>query len=176
MPRSRIGRSLETLSAAHRYATHSVVRDCDEPGEHRVGINLEDAGDRTNPQAFRQRAHRPHELFRRHARAMQWRAVGLLEITATAGAMQLSPRATARMPVGPNITQPEPAAIATVGIGTEMARGMHLAAAAARGDDVGWWGTGGLRARRGGVLTRIARGLVGEARKGLRDTAGLAGW
>src|SRR5207244_2418246 len=103
------------------------------------------------------------------------RAVGLLEITATAGAMQLSPRATARMPVGPHITQPEPAAIATVGIGTEMARGMHLAAAAARGDDVGWWGTGGLRARRGGVLTRIARGLVGEARKGLRDTAGLAG-
>src|SRR5438874_9674404 len=96
MPRSRIGRSLETLPAAHRYATHSVVRDCDEPGEHRVGINLEDAGDRTNPQAFRQRAHRPHELFRRHARAMQWRAVGLLEITATAGAMQLSPRATAK--------------------------------------------------------------------------------
>src|SRR2546421_12977246 len=81
-----------------------------------------------------------------------------------------------RRPVGPHITQPEPAAIATVGIGTEMPRRVHLAAAAARGDDVGWWGTGGLRARRGGVLTRIARGLVGEARKGLRDTAGLAGW
>ncbi len=80
------------------------------------------------------------------------------------------------MTVGANIAQPEPAAIATVGIGTEMVRGVHLAAAAARGDDGGWRGTGGLRARRGGVLTRVAMGLVGEARKGLRDTGGLAGW
>jgi len=102
--------------------------------------------------------------------------VGLLEVAATAGAMQLSPGATAGMTVGTNIAQPEPAAIATGGIGTEMARGVHLAAASARGDDVRWWGAGGLRARRGGVLTRVAMGLVGEARKGLRGTGGLAGW
>jgi len=57
-----------------------------------------------------------------------------------------------------------------------MARGVHLAAASARGDDVRWWGAGGLRARRGGVLTRVAMGLVGEARKGLRDPRALTGW
>ena len=37
-------------------------------------------------------------------------------------------------------------------------------------------GAGGLRARRGGVLTRVAMGLVDEARKGLRGTGELAGW
>jgi hypothetical protein len=57
-----------------------------------------------------------------------------------------------------------------------MARGGHLAAAAACGDDGGWGGAGGLRARRGGVLTRVAMGRVGEARKGLRGTGELAGW
>src|SRR3989475_8144691 len=102
--------------------------------------------------------------------------VGLLEVAATAGAMPLAPGATAGMTVGTNIAQPEPAAIATGGIGTEMARGVHLAAASARGDDGRWWGAGGLRARRGGVLTRVAMGRVGEARKGLRGTGGLAGW
>src|SRR6266581_622102 len=102
--------------------------------------------------------------------------VGLLEVAATAGAMQLAPGATAGMTVGTNIAQPELAAIATVGIGTEMARGVHLAAASARGDDGGWRGAGGLRARRGGVLTRVAMGRVGEARKGLRGTGVLAGW
>src|SRR5439155_21632992 len=81
-----------------------------------------------------------------------------------------------RKSVGIHIAQPEQAAIATVGIGTEMARGVHLAAASACGDDGGWRGAGGLRARRGGVLTRVAMGLVGEARKGLRGTAELAWW
>src|SRR5262249_62275276 len=77
---------------------------------------------------------------------------------------------------GRDVAQAAAAAIATVGIGTEMARGGHLARPSSRGGHAGWWGAGGLRARRGGVLTRVAMGLVGEARKGLRGTGGLAGW
>src|SRR5216110_2878593 len=96
--------------------------------------------------------------------------VGLLEVAATAGAMQMSPGATAGMTVGTNIAQPEPAAIATGGIGTEMARGGHLAAASARGDDVRWWGAGG------GLLTGVAVGLGGGAGKGLGGGGGLGGW
>ena len=49
---------------------HGVVRDCDEPDEHRVGINFEDTGHRTDAQAFGQRAHRPHEPLGRHALTM----------------------------------------------------------------------------------------------------------
>src|SRR5207245_7444034 len=92
------------------------------PLQHRVGVDLKHPGHGTDAQALRQRAHRPHQLVGRHTRAMQRGAVGLLEIAATAGAMQLAPRATAGMTVGINIAQPEPAAIATVGSGTEMAR------------------------------------------------------
>src|SRR5438094_10325094 len=100
--------------------------------------------------------------------------VGLLEVAATAGAMQLSPGATAGMTVGTNIAQPEPAAIATGGIGTEMARGVHLAAASARGDEAGWWGGGGLRARGGGVLTGIEMGRAGGGGRGHRGAGGVA--
>src|SRR3989442_3001543 len=107
---------------------------------------------------------------------MQRRAVGLLEIAATARAIGLAQRSTAGMTVGTHIAQPEPAAIATGGIGTEMARGVHLAAASTRGDDGGWRGAGGLRARRGGVLTRVAMGLVGEARQRLRGTGEPGRW
>src|SRR5262249_4245791 len=141
-----------------------------------MGIDLKHAGHGTEAQALGQRAHRPHQLVGCHTLAMQRGAVGLLAIAATATAMQLAPRATAGMPVGMNIAPPEPTAIATVGIGTAMARGVHLAAGSAGGDDGGWWGAGGLRARRGGVRTRVARGLVGEARKGLRGTGELTGW
>src|SRR6266481_5640533 len=66
---------------------------------------------------------------------MQWCAVGLLEIASTAAAMQLAPRATAGMPVGSDIAQPYPAAIATVGIGTEMVGGVDLAR---RRQRLGW--------------------------------------
>jgi hypothetical protein len=52
---------------------------------------------------------------------MKDRAMGFEEVALTTAAIQLSPRATAGMTVGADIAQPEPAAIATVRIGTEMA-------------------------------------------------------
>src|SRR5438128_3605691 len=100
--------------------------------------------------------------------------MGRLEVAAPAGAMQLAPGSTVGVTVGTYIAQPEPAAITTGGSGTAMARGVHLAAASACGDDGGWRGTGGLRARRGGVLTRVTMGLVGEARKGCGCFGALA--
>ncbi len=62
-----------------------------------------------------------HDEVDRHAFAMQERAMGLEEVTLTTATIQLSPGATTGMPVGADIAQPEPAAIATVRIGTEMA-------------------------------------------------------
>ena len=68
---------------------------------------------------------------------MQRGAVGLLAVATTARAMQLSPGAAVGMPVGREMAQPEPAALATGRSGTAMARGVHLAAASACGDDGG---------------------------------------
>src|SRR5690242_16437378 len=97
---------------------------------------------------------------------MQRCAMRLQNIPVPGATVELSPGTAVGMPVGRDMAQPAPAAIATGGSGAAMARGIHLAAASACGDDGGWRGTGGLRARRGGVLTRVTMGLVGEARKG----------
>src|SRR3989442_16030578 len=96
---------------------------------------------------------------------MHRRARRLKKIPVTCAAVELSPGTAVGMPVGRDIAQPEPAAIATGGSGTEMARGVHLAAASACGDDGGGRGTGGLRARRGGVVTPVTIGVLGEARE-----------
>jgi hypothetical protein len=40
-----------------------MIGDGNEPGQDRVGINLEDAGHSTDAQALRQGAHRPHQFF-----------------------------------------------------------------------------------------------------------------
>src|SRR5438128_2306029 len=109
-----------------------MIRYLDHPCQDRVRIDLKHAGHGTDAQALRQRAHRPHQLLGPHALAMQRRAMGLLEGAATAGAMQLAPGATAGMPVGRDIAQAEPAAIPTVGIGTEMPGGVDLAPASSR--------------------------------------------
>src|SRR5262249_31437683 len=123
-----------------------------------------------------QRAHRPHQLLGRHALAMQRGAMGLLEVAATAGAMQLPPGATVGVTVGAEIAEPHPALIRTGWIRAEMRRRVHLARAAPRGDDAGWWGAGRLGTRHSCLRTGLAVGLVGEARKGLRDPKALTGW
>src|SRR6266446_4823576 len=103
-------------------------------------------------------------------------AHGLLEIAITARAMQLPPGATARMTVGRNIAQAEPAAIRTVGIGTEMPGGVDLARPSPRGHEAWWRRCGGGRARGGGGRTGVAVRLVGMARKGWGLTLTLWQW
>src|SRR6266446_10708623 len=90
--------------------------------------------------------------------------------------MQLAPWSTVGMLMGTDIAQPHPAPIGTGGLRAEMRRRVHLARAATRGDDAGWWGAGRLWVRHSGLRTGLAVGLVGEARKGLRDPRALAGW
>src|SRR5205807_7280062 len=123
------------------------------PLQHGVRGNLEHPGDGADAQALRQRTHRPHPLLGHYAPAMPGCAVGLLARATTARAMQLAPRSTAGMTVGRDMAQAEPAAIRTVGSGTEMPGGVDLARPSPRGHEAGWRSCGGLRARGGGGLT-----------------------
>src|SRR6267143_5503017 len=107
---------------------------------------------------------------------MQGCAVGLLEIASTAAAMRLAPRATAGMPVGSDIAQPYPAAIATVGIGTEMVGGIDLARPSSRGSHAGWRAPGRLGSVLVGLLTGGTGGLAGETRKRLRVAGAVVRW
>src|SRR5882724_4840354 len=102
--------------------------------------------------------------------------MGLLEVAATAGAMQLAPWSTAGMPIGAEIAEPHPALIRTVRIGAEMLRGIHLARPSPRGHDAGWRATGRLGCVRVGLLTGGIEGLAGEARKRLQVAGALARW
>src|SRR5262249_32012387 len=153
-----------------------VVRHLNQPRQDGIGVDLKHPGHRTNAQPFTQRAHRPHQLLGRHALAVQRGAMGLLEVAATAGAMQLAPGATVGVTVGTDIAQPHPAPIGTGGLRAELRRRVHLARAATCGDDAGWWGAGRLWTRPSGLRTGLAVGRVDEARKGLRDPRALPGW
>src|SRR5262249_5426081 len=132
-------------------------------------------GHSPDAQAFRQHAHRPHQLLGRHALAMQGRAMGLLEVAATAGAMQLAPGAAVGMPIGRDITQPEPATIRTVGIGTEMPGGVDLGPATSRRDAAWCRGTRGFTVRRHRLCTEVAVRFTDETWEGFGRPGAFAG-
>src|SRR5438128_11572212 len=104
---------------------------------------------------------------------MQRGAMGLQHEVATGGAVQLPPGTATGMAIGTDIPAPHQAIIATVRIGAEVVRGVHLARAAARGYDAGWRATGRLGSVLVGLLTGGTRGLAGEARKRLQLTGAL---
>src|SRR5499427_3714691 len=105
---------------------------------------------------------------------MQRRAMRLKKIPVTFAATELSPRAATGMTVGRDIAQPEPAPIATGGIGTEMLRGVDVTAAAScRSHRWGWrrwWQPCSLDC----LLTSSTTGFTGETLKGLRLFGALA--
>ena len=74
----------------------------------------------------------------------------LREIPLARGAVQLPPGATMGMAIGPQIVQPQPAAIVTLGVGTKVHRRIHRPGAAVRArhgigpDRRRWMGLPGL--------------------------------
>src|SRR5215831_7331853 len=79
-----------------------------------------------------------------------------------------------RKSIGTDIAQPDPAPIVAVGMGTEVARGLHLARPSPRGHDTGWRAPGRLGAVLVALLTGGTGGLAGEARKRRRVAGALA--
>src|SRR5262245_66423537 len=106
-----------------------MLGDLDQPGEDRVGIDRKHAGDRANAKVFRQRPDGPYQLVRGDTFPMQWCAMRLKKIPVTGAARELAPGTATRMTVGRDMAQPAPAPIATIGIGTEMMRGVDVTAA-----------------------------------------------
>src|SRR2546425_1037977 len=88
-----------------------------------------------------------HKELDRHALPVEDRALGFEKVALTTATTQLPPRTTARMAIRADIAEPEPAAIPTVGIGTEMVRGVNVAPAATCRAKGRWRGPGGLPVR-----------------------------
>src|SRR5215813_2043114 len=106
--------------------------------------------------------------------------MGLQKVAVARRAMELAPRAATGMAVGAQVSQPQPAPIATAPMGAEVLRGLHGARPAVRrGHRLGWrrrW----LVSLCGFSRTQGARRSLGQASKrfGLRGAlaSGWCGW
>src|SRR5439155_4152556 len=104
------------------------------------------------------------------------RSEALQEIAATGDTEQLPPGAPIGMAIGAEIAPSHPALVRTVRIGTEMGRGVDLAAAPPRGHDVRWRGCGWLWVRGTAVLTGVAWSFLVVVRKGCGLTVSFWPW
>src|SRR5262249_8800370 len=101
----------------------------DPPLQHRVRRDLEDPGRRTDPQALSQAGQDVHDALHRRLRARKNRAVGLKKSPLAWRAVELAPGTATGMAIGAQVAQPQPATIATAGMGTEVPRGVYRAGA-----------------------------------------------
>ena len=122
-------REVEIVQEMTRKGTQ-LVGGRHQPLQHRVRVDLEHARRPPDAQASGQAPDDVHDELDCHAFTRQERAMGFEKVAPTAAAIQLSPGATVRMPVGADIASPEPAAIATGRLGTEMVGGVDVALAA----------------------------------------------
>ena len=75
--------------------------------------------------------------------------------------MELPPGATAGMAIRDDVAEISPAAIATIGVGTKMARGVDLPVAPPDGDEPWWRGAGWLTAQGDVLRTGVTVGFAG---------------
>src|SRR5215470_11902329 len=105
---------------------------------------------------------------------MKNRPVMLWKIALAPEAMKLPPGAAIGMAIRPQVMQPQPPAIVTIGVGTKVHRGVHRPGAAVRGEH----GIGPSRSRwsrfAGLLVTQRTVRLVRQARKRLRLSGAFA--
>src|SRR2546426_215263 len=118
----------------------------------------------------------PTRGARADALAMQRRATGLKKGAAAAAAMELTPGAAAGMAIRADVAETGPAAIAAIGVGTEMVRGVDLTVAPPDEDELGWRGAGRLSAQVAVLLTGVTGWLTGESLQRLWALRAFSGW
>ena len=152
-----------------------LVSGLDQPLQDGSGIDLEPPRRAPDAQAFGQARDDPYNEVRRGPLPVKDGAEGLQKVAVTDDAQQLAPGTATGMAVGTEVTQPEPAAIATVRVRAEVGRGVDLTTASARQDDAWWWSGGGARGRgsvacaqasQGGLWVSPAKGWGSRVRLG----------
>src|SRR5262249_15681615 len=109
-----------------------LLRGFPQPLQHGVRVHVEERGGTANAQALSEAADHMHDEVDRDALAMEERPVGLQKVPFAGRTVELTPRATAGMAVSAQVAQPQPAAIATASMGTEVSGGVHRARATVR--------------------------------------------
>src|SRR5262249_812307 len=143
----------------------------DQPVQDGVGVDLEHPRRGADTSPLGQAGQDAHDTFHRRLFAVEERTVRFQKVPLTRGTVELPPGATAGMTVGPQIVQPQPTAIVTIGVGTKMHRGVHGTRPSVR------WGYGIRPSRRGWSPCPdllLTQGTVGLARQA-RERFGLGG-
>jgi hypothetical protein len=91
-----------------------------QPLEDRVRIDLKDAGGGANASSLRQAGQHVDDQLHRCLLAMKDGAVMFWDIPVAADAVELPPGAPTGMTISAQVVSPEPTAIGTLGVGTEM--------------------------------------------------------
>src|SRR5262249_61421211 len=97
-----------------------------------MGGDLEDPSRGADTQALGQTGQDAHNEVDCGLFTVEDRAVGLQKVALASSTVELTPRAAAGMAIGPQIVQPQPAAIVTMAVGTKMLRRSHRPGAAVR--------------------------------------------
>src|SRR6266849_4638603 len=118
---------------SRRAIASSLLIRLDQPGQYAIGVDLEDTSSGADAQPLGQARQHAHDEFHGCLFAMENRAVGFQEVALTGNTVELAPRATAGMAIGPQVVQPQPTAIVAAQMGTKVLRGVNLARAS-----VGW--------------------------------------
>jgi hypothetical protein len=123
--------------------------------------------DRTDTQPLGHGSHYAYDHLDRARLSMQQCPISLQKAGVTGDTVELSPGSAPRMPIGSDVTLPDPAVIGTRFCGTVLKMGGNRSRTPALGDDPGRR----CRRRRGDVLlillTGLAVGLMGQAGKKL---------
>ena len=82
--------------------------------QHRIGVDLEDAGHGADAEPFGESGDGPYQHLRRDALPLKRRAVGFLKICVTLDALKLTPRLATGMPIGADIPPAWPTIIGAI--------------------------------------------------------------
>src|SRR5262249_4730985 len=140
----------------------------DQPVQHGIGIDLEDAGGGADTSPLSQAGHNPYDQLDWGLFAVEDRAMRLQKVPRASRTVALAPRAAAGMAIAPQMAQPQPAPIGTIAVRTKVHGGVALTGASVRhrhrlGTHQRPW-----RACAGCLFPEGAMRFVGEALKGFR--------
>jgi hypothetical protein len=150
------GKGLELLGGFH------------QPLQDGVGVNLKHPSRSTDAQAFGQTCQDAHDELDRGLFAVEERAMRLQKGALARRTVELTPRATTGMAVGPEIAQAEPAPIVTIVVRTKVPGGVDFTRTPVRRRHRGGRYRRRRLGRRGLSLTQGTMGLVRQAVKGFR--------
>src|SRR5262249_35237759 len=169
---------LVELQLLYMYVAQEIARKgaqllgrLNQPLQDRIGVDLEDSRGGTDTQTLGEARQDAHDALHGRLFAVEEGAMGLQKVALARGTVELTPGTTARMAIGPQVAQRQPATIGTVAMRTKVPGRVDLTGTSVRR---GHGGRPGGRRRFGLHSVALAQGAMGLVRQAL-ECFGLLG-